>query len=388
MTQQKKKYNRLYCTLIFKTMKQKVLSLLDTLLKIPSVSSDIWELESIITIVEEYFSENINAVIKKYSFNNKPSIVIQNFEGFEADIILNGHLDVVPPSEEWQFEPYEQDGKIFARWSWDMKSWVALMMVLMKEVLENNFTDKKICLMITTDEEIWGQDGVKRLVELWYTARECVLIPDSGSVTEITIAEKGIVDVDIEITGKSCHSSRPWLGDNAIEKTMHLYKELKEKFEETEKLTFQNEYWGTTVEMTMISWGTATNVIPEKVQAHFNLRLTEKYIIFADFLYELERIVKAHDGVISSLKYGSLVHTPEDTKVIQAYLSIAQSTTRKSIKLVKEHGASDGRYFAEKWIPVILHRPDTEHIHSRWEYVLKQAIFDIYDIYKAFIFDK
>jgi len=29
-----------------------------------------------------------------------------NFEGKKADIVLNGHVDVVPPSEEGQFDPY------------------------------------------------------------------------------------------------------------------------------------------------------------------------------------------------------------------------------------------------------------------------------------------
>jgi len=370
-------------------MHQNILLLLDSLLKIPSVSTDISELEKIITFVEGYFSENTTAVIKKYTFNAKPSIIVQNFEWLEVDIILNWHLDVVPPSEEGQFEPYEQDGKIFARGSGDMKSGVALMMVLMKEVLENNFTDKKICLMITTDEEIWGQDGVKKLAELWYTARECVLIPDSGSVTEITIAEKWIVDIDVEILWKSWHSSRPWLGDNAIEKTMNLYKELKERFEEGEKLTPQNEYWGTTVEMTMISWGTATNVIPESAKAHFNIRLTETYADTHDFLATLNDIISSYDGKITSLMQWSLVHTNENAPVIQKYLDTAKRTTwLHTIRLTREHGASDGRFFAEKWIPVILHRPDTEHIHSKWEYVLRQAIFDIYDIYRAFIFDK
>lgn len=370
-------------------MHSQILSLFDSLLQIPSVSSDIIELERIIAFVEWYFSHDKNIVIKKYTFNEKPSIVIQNFEGFEADIILNWHLDVVPPSEDGQFEPYESDGKIFARGSGDMKSWVALMMILMKEVFEAEYQDKKICLMITSDEEVWGEDGVKKLVEFWYSARECVLIPDSGSVTEITIAEKWIVDFDVEITWKSSHSSRPWLGDNAIEKTMHLYRELKEQFEEWDKLIIQNEYWGTTVELTMISWGTASNVIPEKVQAHFNIRLTETYSDTEDFLRKLEDIILKYDGNITSIMQWSLVHTPADHPVIQKYLSTAQKTLwLHTIQLVREHGASDGRFFAEKWIPVILHRPDTEHIHSKWEYVVKQAIFDIYDVYRAFIFDK
>lgn len=366
-----------------------ILHIFNNLIKIPSVSSDIWELDRIISYVEWFFVDCENVYIEKYIFNNKPSIVVQNFEWLEADIIFNWHLDVVPPTEDWQFEPYEQDGKIFARWSGDMKSWVALMMVLMKEVLEKKFTQKKICLMITCDEELWGEDGVNKLVELWYTARECILIPDSGSVTEITIAEKWIIDIDVEIVWKSAHSSRPWLGDNAIEKTMNLYKELKEQFEETEKLIPQNEYWGSTIEMTMISWGTATNVIPEKVQAHFNMRLTETYKDQEKFIEAFKMILAKYDAKIIWMMQWSLVHTDENAEVIQKYLTIAKQVTwLHTMRLVREHGASDGRFFAEKWIPVILHRPDTDFIHTSWEYVVKQAIFDIYDVYKSFIFDK
>jgi succinyl-diaminopimelate desuccinylase len=55
-------------------------------------------------------------------YNNKPSIVIKNFDGKKANIIMNGHYDVVPPSEDGQFEPKEIDGKIYARGSGDMKA--------------------------------------------------------------------------------------------------------------------------------------------------------------------------------------------------------------------------------------------------------------------------
>ena len=370
-------------------MHQNILTLLDALLKIPSVSSDIAELERIISCVEWYFSNDTQAIVKRYVFNEKPSIVIQNFEGFEADIILNGHLDVVPPSDEGQFESYEKDGKIYARGSWDMKSWVALMMVLMKEVIETKFAGKKICLMITTDEELGWEDGVKKLVEFWYTAAECILIPDSGSVAEITIAHKWMIDITVEVRWKSGHSSRPWLGDNAIEKTMDLCRELKNTFEETDKLTSQNEYWGATVAMTQISWGTATNVIPDSVNAHFNIRITETYKDVQKLMTDISNIVQSYDAEISDMKYGSLVHTPEDSAVIQKYLFTAQKTLwLHTIVLNREHWATDGRYFADIWVPVILHRPDTDYIHTKGEYVVKQAIFDIYDVYRAFIFDK
>ena len=61
-------------------MHQNILLLLDSLLKIPSISSDRAELEKIITFVEAYFSDIADITLKKYVFNEKPSIVVQNFE--------------------------------------------------------------------------------------------------------------------------------------------------------------------------------------------------------------------------------------------------------------------------------------------------------------------
>jgi len=75
-------------------------------------------------------------------------------------------MDVVPPSEENHFEPVYKDGKIYARGAGDMKAGDAIMITLMKEVFMANFTDKKISLILTTDEEIGGENGAKKIVEL------------------------------------------------------------------------------------------------------------------------------------------------------------------------------------------------------------------------------
>jgi acetylornithine deacetylase/succinyl-diaminopimelate desuccinylase-like protein len=53
--------------------------ILNDLIKIPSVSSDIEQLHKIVDYVENYF-KSTNAIIERFEFNNKPSIVIKNFE--------------------------------------------------------------------------------------------------------------------------------------------------------------------------------------------------------------------------------------------------------------------------------------------------------------------
>ena len=366
-------------------MKDTILQLHKLLIRIPSVSSDIEKLNEIIDFVENEFSDYKDAIIKKYEFSKKPSIVVQNFEGLEADIILNGHLDVVPPSEENQFEPVYKDGKIYARGAGDMKAGDAIMITLMKEIFENNFTDKKVSLILTTDEEVWGENGAAEIVKLWYTASMGVLIPDSGSIEKITIAHKGIIDISVEVRGKSGHSSRPWSCENAIEKTYQLYNDLKSHIEDQTLLTEENSYWGSTVQLTTIEWWTATNVIPEVCKVHFNIRITERFQDTLALKKELEKIINSY-GKITEYSEGALAFTDENNSFIQSYLRSCESVLRFTPILEREHWATDGRYFASEGMPMLLHLPTCKNIHSRGEYVEETAIFQIYDCYKTFIF--
>jgi len=380
------RYNKNKLYTLNPLMKDTIIPLLYSLIKIPSISSDIEKLNEIIDFVENEFSQYKNAIIKRYEFNSKPSIVIQNFEWLEAEIILNGHLDVVPPSEDSQFHPYEEDGKIFARWSWDMKAGDAIMITLMKDIFENNFTDKKVCLILTCDEETGWEDGAGEIVKLWYTASQWVIVPDSWSLTSIVTSEKWIIDFGVKVIGKSWHSSRPWISINALERTFELYKELKNTIETESKLTEDNWYWWSTVQMTMLEWWTATNVIPETARAHFNIRVTEDFTM--DWLKtELQEIVKSY-GTMSEYQEGSLVYTDPESEFVQNYLASCEKVLGFSPEIKKEHGASDGRYFAEKGMPLLLHLPTCKNIHTKWEYVEKEAIFQIYDCYKVFIFWK
>ena len=49
-----------------------------------------------------------------------------------------------------------------------MKAGVAMMVEVMRQIGATNYTDKKVMLMITSDEEIGGFDGVDYLTEQGY----------------------------------------------------------------------------------------------------------------------------------------------------------------------------------------------------------------------------
>lgn len=366
-------------------MIQEILKVLDDLLKIPSVSSDEDKLHLIVDYVEKYFSLWKNIHIQKYNFNNKPSIVIQNFQWKDADIMLNGHLDVVPSSEDFQFEPIYDAGRVFARWAGDMKSWVAIMMILMKNVLSQENFSKKVSLLLTSDEEVWWFDGANILVNEHKYTPKCVLIPDSWDIENIVIAEKGLIKLQIEVWGKSCHASRFWLGENAIEKTYHIYQEFRQIFHQ-ENQHRAPHYWGSSVNMTMIHWWEASNMIPDFVQATFDIRVTEEFQNMQENKILIEKILQKFDAKILHFLTWDLLFTKSNDQYLEKYISCVTKTLKKPPHIVREHGASDGRFFASRWIPVILHRPTCWKIHAKWEYVEISAIEIIYNCYHEFIF--
>ena len=355
--------------------------LLLDLLKIPSVSSDIEQLYKIIDYVENYF-KNTNAIIERFEFNSKPSIVVKNFEWKKADIVLSGHLDVVPTSEENQFEIVEKDGKIYARWAGDMKSGDTIMIKLMKDLLKQNFKWKKISLILTTDEEIWGFDGVEKLVNLWYIW-DFVLIPDSGSLERIIYAEKWILHLDLSFFWKSCHASRPWLGENAIDNMIRFYSLIKNFLENKKKIYNSKDHWWNTVSLNVVNGWKATNVIPDKVNAKIDIRFTEE-INKNDLLNIVNKFLKVTNWKNNNKLVWDLLYTDPYNSFIQKYFNIAKKYINWVI-LDKEHWGSDGRFFSAAWCVVLLHRPGCWNLHWKKEYVVLKDLEIIYNIYKDFI---
>jgi len=366
-------------------MNNEILQTLKNLIEIPSISNDIEQCEKIIDYVKNTYSKYHNANISIHTFDNYPSIIIWNFDWKDADIILNGHVDVVPASEQGQFKYTESEGKIFARWSWDMKAGIAIMMQIMQDIFESQYTDKKILLIINTDEEIWGENGAKKIVELGYTWK-AVLVPDSWDSNTIVIAEKWILDLEVEVTGTSCHASRPWLWDNAIEKTYKLYGALRDMIQNNQALSAEWNWWSS-VNLTKIQAWSVTNVIPNTCKAFFDIRVTEAFENMGQLQKEIETLVQSYDAKILLIFRWDLVYTDPNETFVSAYIESYKTIMWKDPFLSKEHWASDGRYFASKKMPLLLQRPTCANIHSKNEWVDIKSIEEIYQIYKHFIFE-
>ena len=356
--------------------------LLIELIKIPSVSSDIEQLHKIVDFVENYFKDT-NWIIERYEFNQKPSIVIKNFEWKHADIILNWHLDVVPPSEEGQFEPYEKDGKLYGRWAWDMKSWDAIMMKLMKDLLSQNFKDKKIALILTTDEEVGGFDGAAKIVDQVGYNWDFVLIPDGWNAKEIIYAEKGIIHLTVKFYWVSSHASRPWLGENAIDNLFKFYQILKNYIENPKKIYRQKDHWGGTVFLNIVNWGKAVNMLADEVEGKIDIRFTEEFNL-KELVNFIKKAVIYNNGEVKNIIVWDRLYSDPSHPLVQKYLSIAKKTYPE-VSLTKYHSACDGRFFSKDGNVVLLHRPNFANAHWKKEYVVIDDLEKIYKVFYDFV---
>ena len=136
------------------------------------------------------------------------------------EIILTGHLDVVPAGEGWKKPPFEMtrsEGKIWGRGSSDMKGAVAAMMAAAVKAAKKPklLSEKKITLVFVCDEEVSG-DGSRVFVRNYHPAKETLVIIGEPTKMQVQIAHRGISRFRVDIGGQQAHAATPEKGINPI----------------------------------------------------------------------------------------------------------------------------------------------------------------------------
>jgi succinyl-diaminopimelate desuccinylase len=357
----------------------KLLELTKSLIRFKSTENRPEELERIVDFVENYFKKT-GLFIRRFGSQGKPSIVVTFKKNKKIPkVFLNGHLDVIE-AEDKDFIPRLKRNRLYGRGAGDMKGAVACLMEVMREFAKAG-KKSSLGLMLTCDEEIGGENGVGFLLNKKGYKSNLVICPDGGSLFKIIIAEKGFFRFKIEAKGKSCHSSRPWKGDNAIEKLIEAYLEIKKMFP---RITIKDN-WKETINLGKFFGGEAVNKVPDFAEMELDIRFCEENN--SKSIYQrISKIVSNTKGLkIKTFKKGSVLFTPKSNFYFKGYRKICENVLNKKVELSKEHGASDARYFAEKKIPVIIHMPNIKNIHAKNEWLDIKSQEKYYQILKKFL---
>jgi len=333
------------------SLEQDIVTLTSMLMRFRSVKDNPSELKKIIDFVSGFFKGD-GLVIKRFVKNNKHSVVILPKGVRKPKLFFLCHADVVEADSK-DFIPKIKGGNLFGRGSADMKSGLAIAMLLLKK-----HKHKPIGLMVTTDEEIGGADGAG-LLSKKYSAD--FIIATECSDLRIVNKEKGVFWVKLIATGKSCHSSRPWDGMNAADLLIESYSHIRKVLPQLKK-----EAWKTTMNLGLFNAGKAPNIVPGEAEMVLDIRYTEDYNT-----KRLERIIKGAVG--KNIKVEVLSRVPllnnkkNDINIASLGKSIAR-VLKKKPELVGEHGASDARFFAGK-AACVMFGPYGYSLHGKDEHV-------------------
>ena len=153
-------------------------------------------------------------------------------------LLFNGHVDVVPPGEDWTVDPFAaeiRDGDIFGRGSMDMKGGVAAMTIAVCALRDLEVPlNGTIIVNAVGDEERQGRLGTTWCIEnAWEKIKaDAAIIPEPSGLGPlgyaVNIGEKGPVWLRVTTKGEKAHGSIPAAGRNAISLMMNLLQAMQE----------------------------------------------------------------------------------------------------------------------------------------------------------------
>jgi len=280
--------------------------------------------------------ELLDFPMEEFESGGYHSLLIRNKENEtrKFKIILNAHLDVMPGGIE-QFEPYEKDGRLYGRGSYDMKATSAAMILLFHYLAKH--LPYPIALQITTDEEITGKHGTKYQLEQGVRS-DFVITGECGSNLQIVNKAKGILWFKLHTTGTKAHGAYPWKGDNALWKLQKALTELQKLFPVPEK-----EEWVTTMNLAKIETANnAFNHVPDSATASIDIRFTaddEK-----DLLKRIKQVLSP-DMHMEVFTHESPEDIADDNPFLLSLEKAITETTGTKAKRVSAHAPSDIRHY-------------------------------------------
>ena len=296
-----------------------------------------------------------------------------------------GHLDVVPPGEGWEADPFEaviEDGVLTGRGANDMKSAIAAFVAAAAIRQDHSGT---ISLLITGDEEGYATYGTPRIID-WLNERgirpDMILIGEPTSVDRlgdtVKIGRRGSVNMWIDVPGTQGHVAYPHRADNPIPKLARVIAALNSIHLDDGTDAFPPS----NLEFTGISTPThASNVIPASATAQLNIRFNN--LQQGQGLVEMVEEIAEREAPGSTVRArisGEAFLTPPG-ELYDVVVAAIRDETGIDPELSTSGGTSDGRFLI-KLCPVVDFGLPNASMHKVGEHAAVEDIHTLGRVYR------
>jgi glutamate carboxypeptidase len=289
-----------------------------------------------------------------------------------GQIMVLGHLDTVYPLGTLAKMPFcVSGGRAWGPGTFDMKGGLVLALFAADALRAAGIeATKRFVFLWTSDEEI-GSESSRLAIEREARKSDAVLVlePSFGTDGRLKTERKGVGGAEIIVTGRSAHAGiDPEKGVNAVH-------ELALQIERLMRLNDPGR--GITVQTTIVSGGTVTNVVPEHARASVDIRYVRQ-VDAAQLNKTLRAVRPILKGARVEVRRTGGRPPLERTAAVRKLFSHAQLLMREvglPLGEASTGGGSDGSFTAALGVPTLDGLGAVgDGAHSPREHVLIRAL--------------
>ncbi|GAB1421684.1 ArgE/DapE family deacylase [Anaerolineales bacterium] len=306
--------------------------------------------------------------------------------GNGASLMLNAHMDTVHvQGMSAPFSPLLQEGRLYARGAYDMKSGLAAALIALKNAKQMDLRGD-VLVSAVIDEE-YASIGTQALLAEWERWPADAVIVTEPTELEICIAHKGFHWLEIETIGRAAHGSRPHLGIDAIMKMGQVLMQLDQLDQNLRQLSPHPLLGTPSLHAGEISGGSGLSIYPATCVLGIERRTLpgETAAIVEGQIKRILDHLQKDDPDFKALFHTLLAQPPfsvdPDAAIVTHLQSGVQSVLQREVPLVGNSFWMDAALFSEAGIPTVVFGPQGEGAHADVEWVDMASVEACAEIY-------
>jgi acetylornithine deacetylase ArgE len=349
--------------------------------------------EAVARYIEAFFAARGIETWRQPVFPQREN-VIARIPGQRSDqrIVFEAHMDTVSVAGMTidPFQPIVREGRMYGRGACDTKGGLAAMMHALASLAEDKLTPPcDVWLAATIDEE-YSYRGVVALCKDLQADAAIVAEPTD---LQAVVASKGVVRWKIQTVGKAAHSSKPHLGNNAIEQMARVIQAIAK---DTERLAQRSHplLGPATCNIGVIRGGVQINFVPAACEIEIDRRLLPGETcdaVLAHYQQLVDDVSSQHAGMHVVMQSPMLTDVPLETDVesaaVKKMLGILADMQLPCEPMGVPFG-SDASKFGTLGIPSMILGPGSiDQAHVPDEYIPCAQVPLAVEIYRRFMLE-
>ncbi len=438
----------------FKYEDDEIVSKLGKMIKIPTISHpdeadiDFEKFDSLVSLVQKLYPTVFS--VCEFTHTEERAIKLKlKGHSSEKPTVLMAHYDVVPVTDDWKYDPFlgevVEGNKLYGRGAVDTKSTMACALSALELALKKGYKPKNdLYLCFGSNEEVYGNSQVKIIEEFERLGIRPHFVFDEGGailngafpgVKEDTaflgMGEKAMVNIKLSLESNGGHSSTPRKNGPAVRLARAIVKleenPMKPNMSATVnellnvlgrhmpfyfKIIFANMWLfkglvkklfvilsadtrallTSTFAFTMLNGGNQTNILPNKVEANINVRISP-FDNVDSIIEHIKKVINDKDIMVTAVDetpaFPECSFKTEGFEIIKE--TVIETYPNTVVAPFLNIGGSDGKHWTRvsdcviRFSPFKVSKEERAGIHGVDEHIKVQTLHKCLEFYERLL---